>query len=639
MNKNYQVSVSFPDWKGYVDDSLAMNNMIGFTSYKGQGSIHFSVHEPVRSFTVYVNNRKIETGITGAGEYTVDISSYTINGTNCLQLSNIKPSGLFQKIGVEIPFPIVLEDEIDAIEEVQQKHGEEIGDCRIAEDGAENQEEKKTPAAMQDELLLSVGICPETIHVIEAIAKSDIAHGFTSAQMALIKDGRMVYRNAWGMKNSYEQNGDPKKDPQPVTNGTLYDLASNTKMYSSNYAIQYLVTEGKLDIEKRIVEFLGERFADDIIEINYEGCENPPMETQKEWKRSLTVRDILRHQAGFPADPRFFCRRFDQAKQERADVENVLFTGDDGSAETKARTLDAICKTPLMYRPGTKTVYSDADYMLLGFIVEQVTGTDLNTFLKRTFWKPMGLNHITFNPLGHGFKTEDCAATELNGNSRDGAPGFDSTRSETLQGKVHDEKAWCNMGGVSGHAGLFATASDLAKLAFVMLSGGYGSNRFFSKGCMDWFTAPQRNDTGNWGLGWNRQGDMERPWYFSPLASRQTIGHQGWTGTLSMIDPEKNLVLIFLTNKINSPVTNPAENPNRFDGNWFTTSTLGQAAQMIYLSFCGGDPHEAICDLLKDMVAEKHKLVEAAGEAAQNKNHPIRRAEAALEEVAAMWTK
>ena len=618
MNQKYQVSVLFPDWKGYVDDSLAMNRMVGFTGCKGQGSIHFAVQEPVTGFTLYINNRKVETKISGPGEYTVDVSAYTIDGKNSLQISDIKPSGVSQKIGVNIPFPVVSEDDINALEALK------------ATDPA-------AAARLQEELLLSAGICPETIRVIEAIVESDVRHGFPSAQMALIRNGKLVYRNAWGKLNSYEQDGMPKKNARQVTKETLYDLASNTKMYSANYAIQYLVSEGRMDIEKKITDFLGERFADNIMRIDYEGCENPPMEIQQEWKRSLTVKDVLRHQAGFPADPRFFCRRFDQAKQERADVENVLFTGDDGSPETKARTLEAICRTPLMYRPGTKTVYSDADYMLLGFLVEQVTGTDLNTFLKETFWEPMGLKRITFNPLEHGFTPEDCAATELNGNSRDGAPGFESPRSETLQGKVHDEKSWCNMGGISGHAGLFASATDLAKLAFVMLCGGYGTRRFFTKGVLDWFTAPQRGDTGNWGLGWTRQGDMERAWYFSPLASRGTVGHQGWTGTLSMIDPEKNLVLIFLTNKINSPVTDKYQDPNRFDGNWFTTSTLGPAAQLIYLSFCGNDPHEAICALLRDMAEEKQKLVDAAGDAAEDPNHPVRRAKAALDEVVKQW--
>ena len=93
----------------------------------------------------------------------------------------------------------------------------------------------------------------------------------------------------------------------------------------------------------------------------------------------------------------------------------------------------------------------------------------------------MGLTHVTYNPLQNGFQKDDCAATELNGNTRDGLLDFPGYRTYTLQGEVHDEKAFYGMQGISGHAGLFANATDLAKLASVMLSGGYGEHKFFSK--------------------------------------------------------------------------------------------------------------------------------------------------------------
>ena len=208
-----------------------------------------------------------------------------------------------------------------------------------------------------------------------------------------------------------------------------------------------------------------------------------------------------------------------------------------------------------MYEPGTKTMYSDVDYMLLGIVIEQVTGTDLDTYLKETFLQPMGLTHITYNPLGNGFSAEDCAATELNGNTRDGAVSFPGVRTETVQGTVHDEKAYYSMGGISGHAGLFGNAEDLAKLASVMLTGGYGGNRYFSRNVMDTFMAPKKEDAANWGLGWWREGDFQRSWYFGTQSPSDTIGHQGWTGTLIMIDPGRDLVIAYLTNKINSPVT------------------------------------------------------------------------------------
>ena len=110
----------------------------------------------------------------------------------------------------------------------------------------------------------------------------------------------------------------------------------------------------------------------------------------------------------------------------------------------------------------------------------------------------------------NGFAANDCAATELNGNTRDGAISFTGVRTATIQGQVHDEKCYYAMGGISGHAGLFSNATELAKLASVMLTGGYGENRYFSRNVMDAFTAPKKEDAANWGLGWWREGDNQR---------------------------------------------------------------------------------------------------------------------------------
>ena len=595
MSTNFQRSLSFPDWNnGKIDDTLAMNNMVGFIMFHGQGCIYVTPHKPVTGFRLYVNNIEMDVSSVKPEERTrIDISRYTRDGMNSLMVLCVEPEGLKQVIDVDIPYPEVLDGSLE-----------------------------------------EAGIDAEVMRVIEKIVESDVENGFTSAQLAIVKDGRLAYRNCWGKLNSYEQDGRVKEDSPMVNNDTLYDLASNSKMYATNFAIQYLVGEGLLDVEKRVTEYVGERFAEDVIDLSYEGYDNPGLEVQKEWKRSLRLSDILRHQAGFPADPRFYYDRYDQGRQKRGDVENVLYSGDDGSDETRKRTLDCLCKTPMMYRPGTQTVYSDADYMLLGLIVEQVTGMPEDDFLRKVFWEPMGLKHICMNPLKHGFKPEDCAATELNGNSRDGVVQFKSMRTETLQGTVHDEKAWCCLGGVAGHAGLFASATDLAKLASVMLSGGYGEHGFFSKGVIDNFMSPKSVNAANWGLGWNRQGDMERSWYFSPLSCRNTIGHQGWTGTLSMIDPERNLVIIFLTNKINSRLTNTQKDANRFNGNWYTSSTLGFVSELIYAGFMGNMSHDVLKVLLKDMVIEKQKLVAAAGEDAEDPEHPIRKAYEAIKAVA-----
>ena len=584
----------FPNWKGYTDDTLAMNHMYTFVGYAGQGTLCVEPESGVTGFNLFVNNRQINTAAMAAGGvWNVDISGQTINGRNTIQVGGIRPRG--KKVTVRVGYPTVQE------------------------------------GSLQD-----VGIDRDALELLEQIIQADVNNGFPSAQMAVVKNGKLVYQNAWGKVNSYNPDGTPKTDSPAVTNDTLYDLASNTKMYTANYALQYLVTQGKADLDSRLVDLLGSAFVEDTIDITYNGYENPGLKVNKQWKAELTLRDILRHQAGFPADPQYHNDSFDQCSQKTVPgATNVLFSGWDGSAATRAATLKSIFKTPLMYKPGTKTVYSDVDYMLLAFAIEAITGKGLDAFLKETFWDPMGLTHTTYNPLLNGFAANDCAATELNGNTRDGAISFTGVRTATIQGQVHDEKCYYAMGGISGHAGLFSNAAELAKLASVMLTGGYGENRYFSRNVMDAFTAPKKENAANWGLGWWREGDNQRCWYFGTQSSPNTIGHQGWTGTLTMIDPSENLVVVYLTNKINSRITDPA-NVNNFNGNWYTASTLGFVAQLLYqgLQNHGTDPNNAYSALLEDMAESKFALVAEGGSVPAT--HPlVRSGYAVLEAMAA----
>lgn len=594
VSGGWQGEPVFPNWKG-LDDTLAMNHMYTFVGYAGQGTLCVEPESGVTGFNLFVNNRQINTAAMAAGGvWNVDISGQTINGRNTIQVGGIRPRG--KQVTVRVGYPTVQE------------------------------------GSLQD-----VGIDRDALELLEQIIQADVNNGFPSAQMAIVKNGKLVYQNAWGKVNSYNPDGTPKTDSPAVTNDTLYDLASNTKMYTANYALQYLVTQGKANLDSRLVDLLGSAFVEDTIDITYNGYENPGLKVNKQWKAELTLRDILRHQAGFPADPQYHNDSFDQCAQKTVPgATNVLFSGWDGSAATRATTLKSIFKTPLMYKPGTKTVYSDVDYMLLAFAIEAITGKGLDAFLKETFWDPMGLTHTTYNPLLNGFAANDCAATELNGNTRDGAISFTGVRTATIQGQVHDEKCYYAMGGISGHAGLFSNATELAKLASVMLTGGYGENRYFSRNVMDAFTAPKKEDAANWGLGWWREGDNQRCWYFGTQAPSNTIGHQGWTGTLTMIDPVEDLVVVYLTNKINSPVTDKAANPNKFNGNWYTASTLGFVAQLLYqgLQNHGTDPNNAYSALLEDMAESKFALVAEGGSVPAT--HPlVRSGYAVLEAMAA----
>ncbi len=566
----WQRQAVFPDWKGYTDDTLAMNHMVSFDYYHGQGTIWLHASEEVDSFILYVNGTRFEFPEAGGRSFSVDISGLSVDGTNTLQVSNIQPRGTKQAVEVYIPFPTV-EDAGGSLE----------------------------------------GIQPMAMKLVSDLIRTDIAYGFSSAQLAVVKNGRLVINQAWGLANSHEPDGAQIYEGPEVTTDTLYDLASVTKMFSVNYAIQKLVTDGMLDVDTRIVDILGEEFAEDTLDIQYEGAgEEVDHKTQIEWKSELTVRDILRHQGGFPAGPPYNNPDYDMALQTVGEPGcNLCY------AVTREDTLAAICKTPLIYEPGTATVYSDVDYMLLTFVVESITGQRLDEYMAETFYEPMGLEHITFLPLENGFTPDDCAATELNGNTRDGNVDFEGVRTETLQGEVHDERAWYCMEGVSGHAGLFSNAADLARLASVMISGGYGENRFFSRNVIDMFTSPKSLGYSQWGLGWWREGDSQRVWYFGTQSDPSTIGHQGWTGTLVMIDPSRDLIIVYLTNKINSPITND-ENPNGFDGSLYTASTLGFVPQILSIGMDSeGDITEQLLDLLADMAQGSMELIpEDAGE-------------------------
>lgn len=548
--RDWQGEVTFPDWAGYVDDTLAMNSLYSFTCFADQGELYVTPDRNVTSFRLFVNNAEIDiTSMTAGSTYRVDISGLTVDGTNTVQVSAITPSTA--TVRVNIPYPTVIEGE---------------------------------PS--------EVGMDQEIVDMISDFVNAEVKYGFSGAQLAVIKDGKLVINEAWGAASGYRTDssrilpGD--EDYVPVTTDTLYDLASNTKMYSVNYALQYMLSrprEYDIALTDPITKFFPE-FDDEGKTIYKEGTSEEQKAQILEWKSQLTVQDILMHQAGFDPDPQYHNDQFNQVTQKpEAGKENLLFSQD------RDTTREKVLASPLTYQPGTKTVYSDVDYMLLCFIIEKVAGQGMDEFLREKFWEPMGLTHITYNPLEHGFTKEDCAATELDGNHRTDAAGhgqaiqFANCRDGLVQGTVHDEKAYYAMGGVSGHAGLFSNAEDLARLCSLMLTGGYEGNMYFTRNVIDQFTKPKSTAYPTWGLGWWRQGDVGRRSYFSVHASENTIGHQGWTGTLTVIDPDEDLVVVCLTNKKNSPIMDNTEDPNDFSSDNYVMGGLGIVTGMVYDTF------------------------------------------------------
>lgn len=399
--------------------------------------------------------------------------------------------------------------------------------------------------------------------LMETLLDEEVKENFSGGQISVIRDNEEIYDYNFGYVNNFEKNGEaiPYEDRVEVDENTLFDLASNTKMYVTNYSLQKLVYEGKINIDDKVSKYFPE-FKDD---------EKSPIKGKNE----MTIRDILRHQAGFPADPQYHNNNYDKDDGNKNGV-NDLFSQD------REKTLDMVMRTPLSYEPGSKSVYSDVDYMLLGFIVEKVTGQRLDKYFAENFAKPLNLRYTLFNPLENGFDKNQVAATELNGNTRDGAVDFLNIRKDTIQGEVHDEKAYYSMAGVSGHAGLFSNSRELAKLANIMLNEGrYKNIRFWDKKTQDEFTKASEVNP-SYGLGWRRMADGRYAWAFSNLASSNTIGHTGWTGTLTVIDPLERMTFVLLTNKKNGFVLNNKENPNYFYTDASMSGGYGAVSTLIY---------------------------------------------------------
>lgn len=234
-------------------------------------------------------------------------------------------------------------------------------------------------------------------------------------------------------------------------------------------------------------------------------------------------------------------------------------------------------KVPLEYEPRSKTVYSDTGYMLLGKIIETVTKKRQDEYVENEIYKHLGLEKTMYIPLDKGVKKEDCASTEIFGNTRGFSRDYPKVRKYTLQGEVHDEKAFYSMKGVSGHAGLFSTTKELAVLCQVLLNqGGYGNIKLFDKNVLDQFIKPSDNSITH-GIGYNRAGNQDKITQFGPYASNWAYGHTGWTGTCFLVDPQWDMAIVLLTNKKHSPFEDGV-----FQGDKFETGKYGSIMSLIY---------------------------------------------------------
>lgn len=361
----------------------------------------------------------------------------------------------------------------------------------------------------------SVGVNTITLSEIDEVVQEAISKDTTPGAVVLIaKDGKIIKESAYGDAQKYDM-GVPLDNPRTMKKQTIFDLASLTKVMGTTQGIMKLVSEGRLSVNDRVAEYI------------------PEFSTNG--KSEVTIADLLTHTSGLtPWQPTYFYAK---------DSEEVL---------------NYINELPLEYETGTDRRYSDFSFMMLGFIIEEISGERLSDYLQENIYNPLKMKDTMFTPSDH--LDHKIAATSW-GNPfeykmvddpdfgyyvPEKAEDFDRWRKRTLVGEVNDGNSFYANGGIAGHAGLFSSARDLAVLGQAMLNGGsYGKVKLYDEEVFNTFITPQRFGQG---YGW----ELNKSWYMGDEHSEVAFGHTGFTGTQLIFDPTYDLQIIVLTNKQNN---------------------------------------------------------------------------------------
>lgn len=380
----------------------------------------------------------------------------------------------------------------------------------------------------------AVGLSSDTLRLLDTLAAELMATGAApGCQVLVARYGKVVWHKAYG-RHTYEP------DARPVSLDDLYDLASITKVAATTLALMYEIDAGRLHLDTPIVRYLPELHNTD--------------------KAALTLREILVHQGGIQAWIPFYQKTLAALGRPSPElylprpmtcyevpVAKDLYLLDDYRDTIWRRIFTSPLRSDRSYR------YSDLGLYLCARILETLEHQPLDVFVRRIFYRPMGLSTTTFNPWALGW-ADRCVPTEED----------NYFRHQRLQGYVHDMGA-AMLGGVSGHAGLFSNANDLAKLFQMLLNGGeYGGRRYLKPETVALFTQRHLGSTRR-GLGFDmKELSAEKTANMSALASARTFGHTGFTGTCVWADPEHQLIFIFLSNR-----TFPSMENNRLiNGNY-----------------------------------------------------------------------
>lgn len=385
----------------------------------------------------------------------------------------------------------------------------------------------------------SVGMSSVALKAIDTVVYEAIEKGATpGCQVVVAKDGKVIFNKSYGHLTY------TKKDQ--VTDATIYDIASVSKVAGTLQAIMFLTEKGLINIEKKASHYLPEL-----------------KNTNKE---DLIIRDILTHQAGLVPylahwkrtldsnnvfNNAYFCAsRSDSFNREVVPGLYCVSSIEDSLWKwtIESNLLPEPKETKGSHKYGKKVkktdnknnyVYSDLGFYILKKLAERIVNQPLDEFMEQNFYTPLGLTTMTYHPLDR-FSSERIAPTEDD----------KVFRKTQIRGNVHDQGA-ALLGGVAGHAGIFSNANDLAILMQMnLMKGEYGGHRYFQPQTIPTFAEKQFSNNRR-GLGWDKpETDPKLASPASTLASPNTFGHTGFTGTAVWIDPDYNLVYVFLSNRV-----------------------------------------------------------------------------------------
>ena len=361
-----------------------------------------------------------------------------------------------------------------------------------------------------------------TLEKIETIVNEAItSHATPGCQILVARHGKVILDKSYG--------GLTYDSTDLVTDEIIYDLASLTKVSATLQTVMFMYEKGLIDLNKKLSYYL------------------PELKNTN--KKDITLVEMLTHQAGLVPfipmwtetvkDNNFLPQYYSRVQSEGypLQVSPDLFATPvlrdsvwSWIGESKLQTKAP--RTPYGYQ------YSDLGFLLFQRLAERIFNQPIDEFLAQNLYEPLGAYTTGFTPLKR-FPVQRIAPTEDD----------KIYRKTHIAGTVHDERA-AMMGGVAGHAGLFSNASDLAKLGQMLLQKGfYGGYRYYKPETINLFTAKQF-DKSRRGLGWDKPVQSEWSSPTSLKASPKTFGHTGFTGTCVWIDPEFDLVYIFLSNRV-----------------------------------------------------------------------------------------